>query len=79
MNVAIDKGKTVRLLNTNTYIILGSVRLLLLVPAGRTIVGEARERYSSPSPTLARPVLRLGQTLVDWRLEAPDMFHRHVF
>ena len=53
------------------------VRLLLFVPPG-WCVGEARERYSSPSPSIPRPVLGLGQTLVDGRLEAPHMFHRHV-
>ena len=54
------------------------VRLLLFVPPG-CLGGEARERYSSPSPSLTRPVLGLGQALVDWRLEAPHMLHRHVF
>ena len=49
----------------------------MFVPPG-WCVGEARERYSSPPSSLAWPVLRLGQRLVDWRLEAPHMFHRHV-
>ena len=32
----------------------------------------------SPSAALARSVVRLGQTLVDGRLEAPHVFYRHV-
>ena len=55
----------------------GVVILLLFLPPGCR-VGEARERYSSPSPSLARPVLGLGQALVDWGLETPHMLHGRV-
>lgn len=83
MNVAISKCKVARLLEIQIHNIIENITipalltLLLFVPPG-CVGGEARERYSSPPSSLAWPVLRLGQRLVDWRLEAPHMFHRHV-
>ena len=84
MNVAISKCKVARLLEIQIHNIIENITipplltLLLFVPPG-CLGGEARERYSSPSSSIAGPVLRLGQRLVDWRLEAPHMLHRHVF